>query len=658
MQRFHDLSIRTKLSLLLVITGGLGLMMACAAFVVIDMRMNRDAKVAQLNVLANVLGSNSKAALDFGDIATAQEILSSLTNQTSIEHASLWTPSDRLFAKYATSKDEPGELLPVAGSRFTPDNHLEIVQVILHDDKTPAGTIYLRANMLDLEEQQTRYLAIALAVVLISLAVSLGVARWLLKLISAPILQLAYATQRVTKNEDYSLRVTKCGNDELGVLVDGFNSMLEQIQRSKVALQQAHDDLERRVEQRTSQLLQAREDAEAASRAKSEFLANMSHEIRTPMTAILGFSDILVGNADDPQTVEASRVIQRNGVYLIGIINDILDLSKIEAGKLTVEKIPCSPSQIVADVASLMRVRAEAKGLPLNVRFDGAIPSTIESDPTRLRQILINLLGNAIKFTETGNVELVVRLLGGSGPSPWLQFEINDTGIGMNPSQLSKLFMPFTQADNSTTRRYGGTGLGLTISKRLSEILGGQITVESEVGRGTTFRMGIMAGNLTGVRLWSNVSEAGDPAPETKQVPANAVSCANCRVLLAEDGPDNQRLISFVLKKAGAQVTLVDNGEAAVTAVLGQLEAGTPFDVVLMDMQMPILDGYSATAKLRARGYNRPIIALTAHAMSGDRDKCMQSGCDDYATKPIDREKLLALVASYSSQGKQVAAVN
>ena len=408
---------------------------------------------------------------------------------------------------------------------------------------------------------------------------------------------------------------------------------------------------------RETELRRAKDAAEAASLAKNEFLANMSHEIRTPMTAILGFAEILLeqGNIEDapPERIEAIRTIKNNGEHLIGIINDILDLSKIEAGRMTAEAMPCSPSALAVEVASLMRVRAEAKGIPLRIEYDGPIPETVVTDPTRLRQILVNMIGNAIKFTETGCVRLVTRCVREDGSPPGqgtlLCFEIIDTGIGMTEDQVARLFRPFQQADMSTTRRFGGTGLGLTISRRLAQMLGGDVTLlESRPGVGTRFAVTVAAGSLDGVRML-NLSAEQEPGlmpPPHERDTSGEPALRGCQILLAEDGPDNQRLIAHILTKAGAAVKVVDNGRAAVDMALAARDAGTPYHVILMDMQMPVMDGYSATRELRDRGYSGPILALTAHAMSSDRERCIRAGCDDYASKPIDRRELIRMIVA------------
>ncbi|HWB09798.1 MAG TPA: ATP-binding protein [Pirellulales bacterium] len=384
--------------------------------------------------------------------------------------------------------------------------------------------------------------------------------------------------------------------------------------------------------------------AQAADRAKSEFLANMSHEIRTPLAAILGYTELLRegnGNPDEMARInhsDALETVHRNGEHLLQVINDILDLSKIEAGRLNVEIGFASPRQIVADVTGLFGARAAEKNLQLESRFDAELPDEIETDPTRLRQVLANIVGNAVKFTERGTVHLDAKWKGPPTGPGRIEFAVRDSGIGMTQEELSRLFQPFSQADGSTSRRYGGTGLGLAICRRLTEMIGGTIEVTSEPGKGSCFTVSLPVAR---VRSSDDASTgtANSHASRERTISHRAedVSLSGCRILLAEDSTDNQRMIHYLLQRVGAEVAVADNGQAAVDLALRELRQGSAFDLILMDMQMPILDGYEATSRLRAVGYQYPILALTAHALSTEHDKCRAAGCDEVCTKPIER---------------------
>ncbi len=401
-----------------------------------------------------------------------------------------------------------------------------------------------------------------------------------------------------------------------------------------------HDITERKEMEAACQL--AKEAAEQSSRAKSEFLANMSHEIRTPMTAILGYAERLMHlNRTREDEIEAVAAINRNGNHLLAVINDILDISKIEAGRLLIERVPCSPCQILSDVASSMRIRALEKSISFRAECPEQVPASIQSDPTRLRQILMNLVGNAIKFTSAGEVRVSMRLEHGPRAEQLLlRFDVTDTGIGMSSAEQAAVFQPFAQADSSTTRLYGGSGLGLAISKRLAEMLDGNISLESTPGQGSTFTLRINPGDLHAVPLVRCDCD-GRFVPSRDVTPRCAVPLGG-RVLLVEDGRDNRRLIGLQLKEAGAEVVFAENGREALQAMETQ-----SFDVVLMDMQMPVMDGYSATSELRRRGSKLPIIALTAHALVGDRDKCLQCGCSDFLSKPVEEQRLLSTLRRY-----------
>jgi PAS domain S-box-containing protein len=392
------------------------------------------------------------------------------------------------------------------------------------------------------------------------------------------------------------------------------------------------------------ELHKAKREAEAASRAKSEFLANMSHEIRTPMTAIIGFADmILQPNQNEAQRAECVQVVRRNGLYLLELINGILDLSKIEEGRMNVESIPCELTAFLADIVAMARSRASERGLEFELIISSPVPRFIKTDPLRLRQILTNLLGNAIKFTETGKITMTT-CSEGPAPSHVLRVEVKDTGIGMTPEQLHRLFQPFSQADESITRKFGGTGLGLTISRQLARMLGGDIDVESQLGVGSTFILRVDGGSFAGVEMLADLNETMLPAPAPTDVWKDVA--LHGRILLAEDGRDNQRLISMHLRNCGAEVIIAENGQIAVDIAIKN-----SIDLILMDMQMPVMDGYTAAIELRRRGCSIPIIALTAYAMAEDRKRCMASGCTDYLSKPIERELFLKTVSLHMSKG-------
>ncbi|AMV17654.1 Autoinducer 2 sensor kinase/phosphatase LuxQ [Planctomyces sp. SH-PL14] len=393
---------------------------------------------------------------------------------------------------------------------------------------------------------------------------------------------------------------------------------------------------------------EARIRAEDASRAKSMFLSSMSHELRTPLTAVVGLADLLLENPAAADSRQMLEMIRSNGTHLAELLNDILDLAKIEAGTIDVELVECDPLLLTRELCDLMRLRAQDEGLSFELAFDTPVPARIRTDPLRLRQILMNLLTNAIKFTDKGSVR--VSLCYQPEPEPCLEFTISDTGVGISEADLEVIFEPFVQVSEDYRHRKNGAGLGLSISRSLARLLGGNLTAKSRVGGGSQFSASIRAEGAGQVarydpRLYAAPRKAAEQRPELLD------GCwAGRRILIAEDTAANQYLLRRMLEATKAQTTFVETGEQAVDAVCRSIDAGRPFDVVLMDIQMPGMNGYEATRAIRREGVTGPVIALTAAAMDGDRERCLEAGCTSYLSKPINRPALLKMIADSMSQ--------
>jgi signal transduction histidine kinase/CheY-like chemotaxis protein len=625
----------------------------------------RDQMIRSLKVQAEMMASNCSAALLFDGAAEAEKMLSSFEAEPSVEKCFIFNAEEKLFATYhRRGKSDNLDFKVLRKGHQIDASGVRVFQpIVLQGEQI--GTVALCSNLDPLKENFRSNTLIVLGIMIITSLVGYLLTTRLQRIISRPILQLADLAGDVREKRDYSRRAETVSDDEIGTLIAAFNQMLDEIQlemdervKAQKELMKHRDHLEEIVNERTGELkstnhrlelavekanLMARQ-ANEANKAKSEFLANMSHEIRTPMNAIIGFSDLLAEEELTEEQESYLNTIINSSRNLLRLINDILDFSKIEAGKLQTEIIECTFEQFIGDIESFLRPMAAERGLDFHVLRCDDLPSVIFTDPVRLRQCLVNLTGNAIKFTDKGHVYINVSTERRTDKD-YIRFDVEDTGIGIPAEKLGSIFEAFIQADGSTTRKFGGTGLGLTITKQLVELLGGTIAVSSTEGKGSVFTILLPAGvDLDTVKTVDPYKTMDDLiVTQEPQTPAD--NCFGARILVAEDAAANQKLITVLLERLGHTVTIVDNGQLALEAIEQR-----SFDLIFMDMMMPVMNGYTATKKLRAKGCTLPIIALTANAMKGDDQKCYEAGCNEYISKPIDRQKLKLLLNKYLSR--------
>jgi signal transduction histidine kinase/ActR/RegA family two-component response regulator len=540
----------------------------------------------------------------------------------------------RAYFSAATLAIERASAAPIASRRVLREANANYDQASeLFSDFIAESRRSMESKIVEVREAAKRTVYREAVLVALAIVASLGLSLLLARVLTRPLVDLVRVMDQVRREGTYEVRATKHSADEIGDGVDGFNAMLTEIQA------------------RDGELRRARAQAEAGLRAKAEFLATMSHELRTPMNGVIGMSDLLLGTDLNSEQREYGETVQSSAQALLTILNDILDFSKVDGGHLELERVDFDPRSAVRDVVGLLAELARGKGLALLGTVDPTVPDVVRGDPGRFRQVLMNLIGNAIKFTGTGEVVASVRLVAEDADTLTLRVEVRDTGIGIAPEVQGKLFQAFSQGDSSTTRRFGGTGLGLAISRRLVEMMGGQLGMDSEVGRGSTFWFTVRLGKVQAPR------PLAAPAPLAPMPPlrAGAPPGFRGRILAVEDNAVNKKVITRFLEKAGFQVDVADNGLQAVAAV-----ARVDYDAVLMDCQMPEMDGYEATAAIRAAEAattrHVPIIALTASAMASDRERCLAAGMDDYLRKPIDPVELFEMLTRWMPRGVEVGA--